>query len=134
MAWLHQLASGPTSVGSRVGLGWAWLGLASCFSFKAVLDCGMADSAARKVANWIRAYLLWDTAGRDPSGFLGALWATRKMLIALAATALLTWREWVEHHPPEIVIVAFLHFAFVFAAIGLAVYALQRFGRKIGSR
>jgi phage shock protein PspC (stress-responsive transcriptional regulator) len=34
----------------------------------------------------------------------------------------LTWWEWVEHHPPEIVIVALVHFVFLFAVIALLVY------------
>ena len=55
------------------------------------------------------------TAGRG-------LWATRKLLLALAGSGVLTWWEWVEHHPPQIVIVALVHFVFLFAVIALLVY------------
>jgi hypothetical protein len=46
--------------------------------------------------------------------------------------ALLTWQEWVEHHPPEIAIVAVLHLVFAFTAIALLVYARQWFRRGRG--
>ena len=80
----------------------------------------------RRMTSWFLDHLLWDTAGSSQQGFFGALWATRKLLIAVAAATLLTWREWVEHHPPEIVIVALIHFVFVFAVIALVVYIAGR--------
>jgi len=49
--------------------------------------------------------------------------------MAAAAAVFLTWREWLEHHPRQIIIAAFLHFAFVFTAIGVLVYSLRRHGR-----
>jgi hypothetical protein len=58
--------------------------------------------------------------------------ATRKLLIALLASTVLTWREWVEHHPPEIVIVGLLHLIFVLVAVGLLAYSLQWLGRNQG--
>lgn len=82
----------------------------------------MAARIHGRITRWIFDHLLWDTAGMAATGFWGGLWATRKLLIAVAGTALLTWREWVEHHPPEIVIAALIHFVFVFAVIGLFVY------------
>jgi hypothetical protein len=42
----------------------------------------------------------------------------------------LTWREWVEHHPPEIVLVVLIHFFFVLALIAALVYVGQWFGRR----
>ena len=84
----------------------------------------MAGSIA-KIAQWIVDYLVWDLSPAIQHGFWGGLWATRKLLIALAVAGVLTWREWVEHRPPEIVIVALLHFLFVFSLIGLLVFAGQ---------
>ena len=71
---------------------------------------------------WILDHMLWDTAGAAGSGFWPGLWATRKLLIAFVGSAVLTWWEWVEHHPPDILIVALVHFVFVFAVIALLVY------------
>jgi hypothetical protein len=79
----------------------------------------------RKIALWIFHHLLWDPAGAGPEGFWRALWAMRKLLIALAGSAALDWMEWVEHHPPEMAIVVVIHFVFVLAAIGLVVYVWQ---------
>jgi hypothetical protein len=90
----------------------------------------MAPPILRKVPLWIFNHLLWDTTGSVREGFRRGLWATRKLFIALAGAALLTWREWVEHHPPAIVVVALIHFVFVLAAIALFVYTGQRFGRS----
>jgi hypothetical protein len=82
----------------------------------------MAVPIHRKITRWIVENLLWDTAGLAPEGFWGALWPVRKLLAAVAGATLLTWWEWVEHHPPEIAIVALIHFVFVLAAIALCVY------------
>jgi hypothetical protein len=84
----------------------------------------------RTITAWMFSHLLWDTAGSTRRGFLGALWALRKLLVALAAAAVLTWREWVEHHPPEIALIAVIHFIFVFALIAALVYCAQRLGKK----
>src|ERR1039458_5134764 len=65
----------------------------------------MAAPIHRRIARWIIDHLLWDTSGTVREGFWGGLWAARKLLVAVAGAALLTWREWVEHHPPEIVLV-----------------------------
>ena len=80
--------------------------------------------------HWIFDNLLWDTAGAAPEGFRRAPWATRKLLIALAGSALLTWWEWVKHHPPEIVIAAVIHFVFMLALMALVIFARQRLSRK----
>lgn len=89
----------------------------------------MTTSSPRRFLAWIFDHLLWDTTGSARSGFAGAAWATRKVLMATAAAVFLTWREWVEHHPPQIMIAAMMHFAFVLTAIGFLVYSLQRLGR-----
>jgi hypothetical protein len=79
---------------------------------------------------WIFSHLLWDTTNSTRRGFRGALWALRKLLVALATAAVLTWREWVEHHPREIALIAVIHLLFVFALIALLVYARKAWARK----
>lgn len=74
--------------------------------------------------------MLGDAGDNPRQGFLGALWALRKLLVALAASIVRTWREWVEHHPPEIALIATMHFVFVFALIGLLVYGAQRIRKR----
>jgi hypothetical protein len=44
-----------------------------------------------------------------------------KLAAAVLVSALLTWGEWIKHHPPEIAIIAVLHFLFVLIAIVLVV-------------
>jgi hypothetical protein len=90
----------------------------------------MAVPIHRKIARWIFDSLLWDTAGTEPQGFWRRLWATRKLVVAVMGSAVLTWREWVEHHPPEIVLLALIHFVFVLAAIAVLVFVWQWFGRR----
>lgn len=87
----------------------------------------MAVPLHRKIARWIFDHLLWDTTSTARAGFWTGLWATRKLLVAFMGSAVLTWREWVEHRPPDIVIVALVHFVFVFAVIALLVYVAQWF-------
>lgn len=87
----------------------------------------MAVPLHRKIGHWIFDHLLWDPAGTARAGFRRGLWATRKLLVILAGTVALTWAEWVEHHPPEIAIVALIHLVFVFAAVALLVYVGQWF-------
>jgi len=87
--------------------------------------------------HWLVDHLLWDTAGSANSGFLGVIWAMRKPILALAVTLMLTWREWVDYHPLDlllIVLVAIVNFALVLAAIALLVLTLQRFSRAIKTR
>ena len=90
----------------------------------------MAVPIRRQIARWIFDHLLWDTAGAAPQGFRRGIWATRKLLIAVAGSAALDWMEWVEHHPPDMAIVAVIHFVFVLAAIGLLVYVWQWVSRS----
>jgi hypothetical protein len=96
----------------------------------------MSAPIHRKIARWMIDHLLWDTAGTTREGFLRGLWATRKLLAAMAGAALLTWLEWVEHHPPEIAIVALIHFVFVLAAIALivAIGGWRHRGKKVARR
>jgi hypothetical protein len=89
----------------------------------------MAAPIHRKLTQWILNHLLWDTTGMEGGGFWGGLWAARKLCVAVAGAALLTWWEWVLHHPPEIVLVALIHFVFVLAVIALAVLIGQWFSR-----
>ena len=87
----------------------------------------MAAPIHRRITRWIFDHLLWDTTGTARAGIWGGLWAARKLFVALVGTVLLTWQEWVKHHPPEIAIVALIHFAFVLAALALFVYVGQFF-------
>lgn len=89
----------------------------------------MANARFRRAGSWVRLHLLWDTTDTTPQGFRKAMWATRKVIVAIMGAALLTWLEWIEHHPPQIVIIALIHFVFVFAVIGLVVYVGQQFYR-----
>jgi NhaP-type Na+/H+ or K+/H+ antiporter len=87
----------------------------------------MAIPIHRRITRWITDYILWDTTGTGRQDFWGGLWAARKLLVAIAVSALLTWREWDEHHPPAIALIAIIHFVFVFAAVALIVYIEQWF-------
>ncbi len=91
----------------------------------------MAVLLHRKIARWIVDHILRDTAPNRPrAGLWRGLWATRKLLVVFAGAAGLTWWEWIEHHPPDMAIVALVHFAFVFAVIALLVYIGQCFGDR----
>ncbi len=50
--------------------------------------------------------------------------ASRKIVlwvvIAAAASAVLTWVERAEHHPPNLAVIAAIHFVFMLAAVALA--------------
>lgn len=90
----------------------------------------MAVPMHRKITRWVIDHLLWDTNGSARDGFLGGLWATRKLSVAVVGSAVLTWQEWVTHHPPEIALVAIIHFVFVLALIALAVHIGRLFSRR----
>src|SRR6266852_4898455 len=89
----------------------------------------MAVAIDGKAMHWIFDYLLWDTSGAVRKGFWGGLWATRKLLVAVAGSALLTWWERIEHHPPDLALLALIHFVFVLAAISLVVHVGRWFSR-----
>jgi hypothetical protein len=78
---------------------------------------------------WIIYQLLWDTAGTAHAGLWRGFWATRKLVLAAAISVFFDWREWVEHHPPSMALVALIHFVFVMAAVALVVYLGGRFRR-----
>jgi hypothetical protein len=80
---------------------------------------------------WIIDNIFWDTSGRPRAGLSGAVWATRKLLLAVLAAVLLTWMEWEEHHPPFIAVIALIHFVFVLAVLALGLYIAQRLRRKV---
>ena len=82
-----------------------------------------------KIMRWIIDHLLWDTKGATGGGFGRGLWAARKLLAAIVGAVLLTWWEWEEHHPPDIAIVALIHFVFVLVAIALVVLIGQWYSR-----
>ena len=87
-------------------------------------------STGSKIARWIFDHLLWDTTGAGPQGFWRGFWATRKLLIALLLSAALDWMEWVEHHPPQMAVVAMVHVVLALAVIALCVYVWQSVSRR----
>jgi membrane protein YdbS with pleckstrin-like domain len=87
----------------------------------------MANARFRRAGSWVGHHLLWDTTDTTLLGIWKVSWATRKLIVAIMGAALLTWLEWIEHHPPAIVIIALIHFVFVFAVIDLVVYIGRRF-------
>jgi len=84
----------------------------------------------RRLALWIFNHLLWDSASPSHGRLWPALWATRKLLAAVALSSLLTWRELVEHHPPDVAFIVIMHFVFVLAVIALFVYIGQWFSHR----
>lgn len=68
---------------------------------------------------WIIDHVLWETRPTEHEGFRRWLWATWKLSAAVVVSALLTWSEWVEHHPPAIALIALIHFVFVLLAIAI---------------
>jgi hypothetical protein len=91
---------------------------------------GMAAPLYRKIGRWILDHLLWDTIGTNKESARPWVWPTGRLLLAVIAAALLTWWEWVLHHPPEIAIIALIHFVFVLLAIGLVVHVGRWFRRS----
>jgi hypothetical protein len=65
-------------------------------------------------------------AGRARKGF----WRWWKLYVALIVAAILTWGEWVKHHPPAIVLIGLIHFVLVFAAIALLAQVARWFSRR----
>ncbi|HLV87719.1 MAG TPA: hypothetical protein VKV39_12120 [Candidatus Sulfotelmatobacter sp.] len=79
----------------------------------------------RAIGRWFYQNVIWDPSPAARRGGSGILWGARKILLVLALTAFLTWREWVEHHPPEIAVVAVIHFVFVMLLVAAAVRGWQ---------
>lgn len=75
---------------------------------------------------WIFDHVLWDAAGTPSAGVQRVLWATRKVLIALALSAGLDWMEWALHHPPDMAVVVLMHFLFALAIVALSTFVWQR--------
>jgi hypothetical protein len=97
----------------------------------------MSRPTSRKIARWTIDHLLWETAAPAGEDFRGWLWATWKLSAAVAGAAVLTWWEWVKHHPPEIAVIAVIHFIFVLIAIALVVHLgrwFSRSGQKSGPK
>src|SRR5882724_9475122 len=90
----------------------------------------MAKPILQSIKSWVVDHVLWDDSARSPQGLWGAFWALRKVLMALLVSAVMTWQEWVKHHPPEIAIIAVIHFGFVLVAVALLVYAGHYFPRR----
>jgi len=51
-------------------------------------------------------------------------------LAALLLSALLTWWEWVEHHPPDIALVALIHFVFIAVVLAILIAIRRRLDRR----
>lgn len=89
----------------------------------------MAAGIPHKIARWLVDHVFWDTSNAAREGFRGWLAGSWKLLAAVVGAALLTWVEWEEHHPPEIAVIALIHFVFVLVAIALIVHIGQWFRR-----
>ncbi len=72
---------------------------------------------------WLARHLLWD----DGSGWGLGAW---RPWLAIAGSAILTWREWVTHHPPEIVLIAVIHFIFVLLLIAIPFNVIRWLGNR----
>lgn len=70
------------------------------------------------------------SSGLSKAAFLQALLSPRIALVALAVSVVLDYMEWVEHHPPEILIVVVLHFVFVWVPLATLVWAWRRFSAR----
>ena len=67
---------------------------------------------------------------RYPAEMAAPLRWTIRLLIAIVGAALLTWREWEEHHPPEIALIALIHFAFMLIVIAIVICIGRWFSRR----
>jgi hypothetical protein len=90
----------------------------------------MAEPIDRKTTRWIIGHLFWDITGTADKGFRGWVSAQWRFFAAVAGAALLTWWEWIKHHPPEIVVIALIHFVFVLVAIALVLHIARWFSRS----
>lgn len=75
--------------------------------------------------SWLLHRLIWDTEGG-----LSGLWPARKVVAALLLSALLTWGEWVKHRPPQIALIALIHFVLILAIVAGVVYAQEWMRRR----
>ena len=58
------------------------------------------------------------------------LFSFRNIAAALAISALLDWLEWSLHHPPNMAVIAVIHFAIVLIALAIITWMTQRFRRR----
>ncbi len=87
----------------------------------------MAAPIYRRFGLWMIDHFLWDVDGTAREGVAGWLRAKWRVLAAVLGSVLLTWSEWVEHHPPQIALIAVIHFVFVLLAIALVVAVVRWF-------
>ena len=69
--------------------------------------------------------VLADTADIAHLGFWGSLRVKWKFVGVLAGTALLTWQEWTAHHPPDMALIALIHFVFIWILVAIAVHIVR---------
>src|SRR6476661_1651147 len=85
-----------------------------------------------KIRRWMIDPVLADTADIAQLGFWGRLRAEWKFVGVVAGAGLLTWQEWIEHHPPNMALIALIHFVFVWILVAIAVHIVRwlRSGRR----
>jgi hypothetical protein len=90
----------------------------------------VAVAGDRKITKWFIEYFLWNVDGTPREGPGGWLLGKWRPLLALIGSGFLTWREWAEHHPPEIALIALIHFVFLLIVLALIVHAVRWLGRQ----
>lgn len=85
------------------------------------------------ITDWIVRHLLWDESGPAQKSLSGRLLAKWRLWAAVVGSAVLTWAEWVKNRPPEIAVVALIHFVFVLVVIAILVH-IGRWVSHIRSR
>ena len=91
----------------------------------------MVEPFHRKILRRITDLLLWDTSATPTQGTWEWLSAKWRPIVAFAASALLTWQEWAKNHPPEIVLIAFIHFLFVLVVLAFVFHIARGITREI---
>ena len=94
----------------------------------------MAATRNRQITRRFIDFFLWDVDGTPREGSGRWLLGKWRPLLALIGSGFLTWREWVEHHPPEIALIALIHFVFLLIVLAVIVHAarwLSRQGKKV---
>jgi hypothetical protein len=85
--------------------------------------------AVRIAARWIYQNLLWDPSVHTDSAVPRMIWGVRKLALGVLVAAILTWREWIEHHPPEIALIAGIHFLLVMSVLAVLIGSIRLFQR-----
>jgi hypothetical protein len=83
----------------------------------------MAVPIRHKFNCWIFDHLLWTRLAQSARDSARIVADTETL--PGSCGSVLAVREWVEHHRPEIAIVALIHFVFVLTAMSLLVYTGQ---------